>query len=78
MDGWRRVYIRVTSHSSSESIALIRIKRRVFFRDSLVGFVALRGQHWVLLISTGALSKYKPRRFIRIGMRVRDFVVQIK
>ena len=78
MGGEGFIYIRVTSHSSSESIALVRVIWRFFFRDDFVVFVALCG-HWDLRISMGAaLSKYKPRRFVRIGMRVRDFVVQIK
>ena len=73
------IYIRVTSHSSSESIALVQVIWRVFFRDDFAVFVARCGHCWDLRISMGAaLSKYKPRRFIRIGMRVRDFVVQIK
>ena len=67
--------LRVASHSSSESIALIRIRGR-FFRDNFAVFVILGG-HWVL-ISMRALSKYKPRRSVGIGMRVWDFVVQIK
>ena len=75
--------VRVTSHSSSESIALIRIKKRVFsFRDdNVVVFVAVfLGAHngWELLISGAVLSKDEPRRCVRIGMRVWDFVVQIK
>ena len=83
--GGEGFYERVTSHSSSESIALIRIKRRVSFRDDnfFVFVVAFRGAHsWDLLISMmkGAvlLSKDKPRRSVRIGIRVWDFVVQIK
>ena len=67
--------LRIASHSSSESIALIRIRWH-FFGDYFFVFVILCG-HWVL-ISMRTLSKYKPRRFVGIGMRVRDFVVQIK
>ena len=67
--------LRIASYSSSESIALIRMRGR-FFGDCFFVFVILLG-HWVL-ISMRALSKYKPRRFVGIGMRVRDFVVQIK
>ena len=67
--------LRIASHSSSEAIALVRIRSR-FFGNDFVVFVILRG-HWVL-ISMMALSKYKPRRFVGIGMRVWDFVVQIK
>ena len=88
-EGWvarEGFYVRVTSHSSSETIALIRIKRRVSFRDdNVVVFVAaFRDAYnsWDLLISMmeGAvlLSKDEPRRSVRIGMRVWDFVVQIK
>ena len=69
------ITLRIASHSSSESIALIRI-RRCFFGDCFFVFV-MRCGHWVV-ISMRALSKYKPRRFVGIGMRVRDFVVQIK
>ena len=80
--GGEGFYVRVTSHSSSESIALIRIKRRVSFRDDnfFVFVVAFRGAHcWDLLISmmkAVLLSKDKPRR--SVSMRVWDFVVQIK